>query len=49
MSRWTQRTYDANFGIVLALDKAISELQKKGFNFVTVDELLATGNYIIKY
>lgn len=40
-------TYDANFGIVSALDRAIPELQKKGFNFVTVDELLATGNYVI--
>lgn len=39
--------HDANFGIVSALDRAIPELQKKGFNFVTVDELLVTGNYII--
>ncbi|MDQ1276614.1 MAG: hypothetical protein QG610_2192 [Euryarchaeota archaeon] len=37
-------TYDANFGIVSALDKAIPELQKKGFNFVTIDEFLATGS-----
>ncbi|AKB38066.1 Peptidoglycan N-acetylglucosamine deacetylase [Methanosarcina siciliae C2J] len=41
-------THDANFGIVSALDRAIPELQQKGFNFVTVDELLATGNYIIR-
>jgi len=39
-------TYDANFGIISALDRAIPELQQKGFNFVTVDDLLATGNYI---
>ncbi|WP_410509036.1 polysaccharide deacetylase family protein [Methanosarcina hadiensis] len=38
---------DANLGIVSALDKAIPELQKKGFNFVTIDELLAAGNYTI--
>lgn len=41
-------THDANFGIVSALDRAIPELQKKGFNFVTVDALLATGNYLIQ-
>jgi peptidoglycan/xylan/chitin deacetylase (PgdA/CDA1 family) len=41
-------THDANFGIVSALDRAIPELQKQGFNFVTVDELLATGNYVIQ-
>ena len=39
-------TYDANLGIVSALDRAIPELQQKGFNFVTVDDLLATGNYV---
>ncbi|HIH73792.1 MAG TPA: polysaccharide deacetylase family protein [Methanosarcina sp.] len=39
--------YDANFGIVSALDRAIPELQKKEFKFVTIDELLATGNYVI--
>jgi|GEM_PF-2965770 len=39
-------TYDANFGILLALDKMIPELQKKGF--VTVDNLLATENYVIQ-
>lgn len=37
-------TYDANFGIVLALDRAIPELQQTGFNFVTIDEFLATGS-----
>jgi peptidoglycan/xylan/chitin deacetylase (PgdA/CDA1 family) len=41
-------THDANFGIVSALDRAIPELQKQGFNFVTVDELLVTGNYVIQ-
>ncbi|MGA9187206.1 MAG: polysaccharide deacetylase family protein [Methanosarcina sp.] len=41
-------TYEANFGIVSALDRAIPELQQKGFNFVTVDKLLATGNYVIQ-
>jgi peptidoglycan/xylan/chitin deacetylase (PgdA/CDA1 family) len=41
-------TYDANFGIISALDRAIPELQQKGFNFVTVDELLMTGNYLIQ-
>lgn len=41
-------TFDANFEIVSALDRAIPELQKKGFNFVTVDELLAAGNYVIQ-
>ncbi|WP_048140258.1 polysaccharide deacetylase family protein [Methanosarcina horonobensis] len=40
--------YDANFGIVSALDRAIPELQQKRFNFVTVDDLLATGNYVIQ-
>lgn len=39
---------NANIGIVSALDKAVPELQKKGFNFVTVDELLATENYVIR-
>ena len=39
-------THDANSGILLALDRAIPELQQKGFNFVTVDDLLMTGNYI---
>lgn len=38
--------YEANFGIVSAVDRAIMELQKKGFNFVTIDELLATENHI---
>jgi peptidoglycan/xylan/chitin deacetylase (PgdA/CDA1 family) len=37
--------HDANFGIVLALDRIIPELQQKGFNFVTIDDLLANGNY----
>ncbi len=41
-------TYDANLGIVSALERAIPELQKKGFNFVTVDELLGIGNYVIR-
>jgi peptidoglycan/xylan/chitin deacetylase (PgdA/CDA1 family) len=41
-------TYEANFGIISALDRAIPELQQKGFNFVTIDELLATGNYVIQ-
>lgn len=41
-------THEANFGIVSALDRAIPELQQKGFNFVTVGDLLATGNYIIQ-
>ncbi len=41
-------TYEANFGIVSALDIAIPELQQKGFNFVTIDDLLATGNYVIQ-
>ncbi len=41
-------THEANFGIVLALDKAIPELQQRGFNFVTVDDLLVTGNYVIQ-
>ncbi|WP_440945570.1 polysaccharide deacetylase family protein [Methanosarcina sp. T3] len=41
-------THDANFGIVSALDRAIPELQQKGFNFVTADELLVTGNYVIR-
>jgi peptidoglycan/xylan/chitin deacetylase (PgdA/CDA1 family) len=41
-------THEANFGILSALDRAIPELQQKGFNFVTVDELLATGNYVLK-
>jgi peptidoglycan-N-acetylglucosamine deacetylase len=41
-------TYEANFGILSALDRAIPELQQKGFNFVTVDDLLATGNYVIQ-
>jgi len=41
-------THDANFGIVSALDRAIPELQKMGFNFVTVDELLAAEDYIIQ-
>jgi peptidoglycan/xylan/chitin deacetylase (PgdA/CDA1 family) len=40
-------TYEANFGIISALDRAIPELQQRGFNFVTVDDLLATGNYVI--
>lgn len=38
-------TYDANFEIISALDRAILELQQNGFNFVTVDNLLETGNY----
>lgn len=42
-------TYDANFGIVSALDRAIPELRKKGFNFVMIDELLATGHYLIQH
>lgn len=41
-------TYDANFGIVSALDRAIPELQQKGFNFVTIGDLLAIGNYVIQ-
>ena len=41
-------THEANFGIVSALDRAIPELQQKGFNFVKVDDLLATGNYVLK-
>jgi peptidoglycan-N-acetylglucosamine deacetylase len=41
-------TFEANFGIVSALDRAIPELQQKGFNFVTIDDLLATGNYVIQ-
>jgi peptidoglycan/xylan/chitin deacetylase (PgdA/CDA1 family) len=41
-------THEANFGIISALDRAIPELQKKGFNFVTVEDLLATGNYVIQ-
>lgn len=41
-------THEANFGIVSALDRAIPELQQMGFNFVTVDDLLATGNYVIQ-
>jgi peptidoglycan/xylan/chitin deacetylase (PgdA/CDA1 family) len=41
-------THDANFGIVSALDRAIPELQKKGFHFVTVDELLTAGDYVIQ-
>ena len=41
-------TYEANFGIVSALDRAIPELQQKGFSFVTIDDLLATGNYVIQ-
>jgi peptidoglycan-N-acetylglucosamine deacetylase len=41
-------THEANFGIVSALDRAIPELQQKGFSFVTVDDLLATGNYVIQ-
>lgn len=40
--------HEANFGIVSALDRAIPELQQKGFNFVKVDELLATGNYAVQ-
>jgi peptidoglycan/xylan/chitin deacetylase (PgdA/CDA1 family) len=34
--------------IVSALGRAIPELQQKGFYFVTIDGLLATGNYIIQ-
>ncbi len=41
-------THEANFGIISALDRAIPKLQQKGFNFVTVDDLLATGNYVIQ-
>ena len=41
-------THDANFGILPALDRAIPELQQIGFNFVTLDDLLATGNYIVQ-
>jgi peptidoglycan-N-acetylglucosamine deacetylase len=41
-------THEANFGIISALDKTIPELQQKGFNFVTVDDLLATGDYVIQ-
>jgi peptidoglycan/xylan/chitin deacetylase (PgdA/CDA1 family) len=41
-------TYEANFGIVSALDRAIPELQQKGFDFVTVDDLLANGNYVVQ-
>jgi Predicted xylanase/chitin deacetylase len=41
-------THDANFGIVSALDRAIPELQQKGFNFVTVKDLLVTENYVIQ-
>ena len=41
-------TYEANFGLVSALDRAIPELQQKGFSFVTIDDLLATGNDIIE-
>lgn len=33
--------HEANFGIISALDRAIPELQQKGFNFVTIDDLLA--------
>lgn len=40
--------HEANFGIVSALNRAIPELQQKGFNFVTVDELLVTGDYVIQ-
>lgn len=42
-------THEANSRIISALDRAIPELQQNGFNFVTVDELLATGNYVIHY
>jgi peptidoglycan/xylan/chitin deacetylase (PgdA/CDA1 family) len=41
-------THEANFGILSALDRAIPELQQKGLNFVTVDDLLATGNYVVQ-
>ena len=40
--------HEANSGIISALDIAIPELQRKGFNFVTVDDLLATGDYVIQ-
>jgi peptidoglycan/xylan/chitin deacetylase (PgdA/CDA1 family) len=41
-------TYEANFGIISALGRAIPELQQMGFNFVRIDELLETGNYVIQ-
>jgi len=40
--------HEANSGVISALDLAIPELQRKGFNFVTVDDLLATGDYVIQ-
>ncbi len=44
----TVEPHEANFGIVSALDRAIPELQQMGFNFVTIDDLLATGSYIVQ-
>lgn len=41
-------TREANFGILSALERAIPELQQRGFNFVTVEDLLAPGNYIVQ-
>ena len=41
-------TSEANFGIVSALDRAIPELRQRGFNFVTIEDLLATGSYIVQ-
>ncbi|MDQ1254138.1 MAG: peptidoglycan-N-acetylglucosamine deacetylase [Euryarchaeota archaeon] len=40
--------HEANSGVISALDLAIPELQRKGFNFVTIDDLLATGDYVIQ-
>jgi peptidoglycan-N-acetylglucosamine deacetylase len=40
--------YEANFGILSALDRIIPELQENGFNFVTIEDLLRTGNYVIQ-
>jgi peptidoglycan-N-acetylglucosamine deacetylase len=40
--------WEGNNGLIPALDRAIPELQRRGFKFVTIDELLATGNYITR-
>jgi peptidoglycan-N-acetylglucosamine deacetylase len=40
--------YEANLGVLSALDRVIPELQQNGFNFVTIEDLLVTGNYILQ-
>ena len=40
--------HEANYGILSALGRAIPELQQKGFNFVTIDELLASESFLIQ-